>query len=112
MLGVEQNFGTITAVIGLLFSFGLLYNQVVEYLLRKRYAEGYTSLLVAFGVFVTLAGVAVIDLSASLLALIAFAASGTPMVIGSIVRYVRKREAMQRAIIEDIRIEEIRKEEK
>lgn len=111
MESLQIDLGLITAVIGLLFSFGLLYNQAIEYLIRKRYAEGYTSLLVAFGVFVTLAGVAVIDLSASLLALIAFAASGTPMVIGSIVRYVRKREAMQRAIIEDIGIEE-RKEEK
>jgi len=99
---IGTNLGTILAVFLALVLFGTGYNALVAWLERKGYTEGYLSLITAFGVFVTLAGVATLSVQAALLALGAFAASGTPMIIGSIVRYLRKREEMKRSIIEEI----------
>lgn len=84
--------GATWVVFGLLFVFGFLYNLAVDWLERKGYDEGYTSILVVFGVLVTLAGVAVIDVKAATLCLIAFAASGSCMVLGGWWRHVRIRE--------------------
>jgi len=101
-MNIGSNSGVILGVFLLLFAFGVAYNALVAWLERKGYTEGYLSLITAFGVFVTLAGVATLSVQAALLALGAFAASGTPMIIGSIVRYLRKREEMKRSIIEEI----------
>lgn len=95
------DFGTIAAVYLGLLLFGILYNQVVEWLERRGYTEGYMSLIVAFGVAMTLAGVSMLSIQAALITLGAFAASGVPMIAGSIIRYVRKREAAQKAILEE-----------
>ena len=84
--------GTIWVVFGLLFVFGFLYNLAVDWFERRGYDEGYTSILVVFGVLVTLAGVAVIDSNAATLCLAAFCASGSWMVIGGWWRHVRIRE--------------------
>jgi len=63
----------------------------VDYLDDRK--DGYVALLVVAGVLVTLGGVALIDWRAAVLALVALAASGTPMVIGDILRTVRRRES-------------------
>lgn len=73
-----------------LLLFGVLYNRLMDWLDRRK--DGYTSLLVAGGVLVSLAGVAVISWQAAGLSLLAFAASGLPMIIGEAVRYVRRRD--------------------
>jgi MFS family permease len=90
------------ALIGLvavgLAGFGFAYNRLVDYWERRKYHEGFLSLIVAIGVGATLAGVAIIDWRAALLTLGAFVCSGTPMILGSIGRYVRRREAEQRAL--------------
>jgi hypothetical protein len=99
---IGADFGTILAVLMGLFLFGIGYNSVAAWLERRGYTEGYLSLIVAFGVFVTLCGVAILSIHAALITLGAFIASGTPMIIGSIVRYLRKREEMKRSIIEEI----------
>lgn len=99
---IGADFGTILAVFLALVLFGIGYNSLVAWLERKGYTEGYLSLIVAFGVAVTLAGVAILSIQAALITLGAFIASGTPMIIGSIVRYLRKREEMKRSIIEEI----------
>lgn len=99
---IGADFGVISAVLMGLFLFGIGYNSLVAWLERKGYTEGYLSLIVAFGVAVTLAGVAILSIQAALITLGAFIASGTPMIIGSIVRYLRKREEMKRSIIEEI----------
>ena len=70
--------------------FGAAYAAFV-YRLGDR-QEGYTALLVVGGVLVTLIGVAIVDLSAAIMCLLAFAASGTPMIVGSIYRYVQLRD--------------------
>ena len=100
---IGADFGVILAVFLTLVLFGIGYNALVAWLERKGYTEGYLSLIVAFGVFVTLCGVAILSIPAALLTLGAFVASGTPMIVGSIVRYLRKREAMKRSIIEEIK---------
>lgn len=88
------------AVIGLvllaLCLFGMIFATFVWFLGRRK--EGYTAFLVAGGVLVTLAGVAVIDWRAAVLTLACFTASGTPMIIGSVAQYVWKREQEQLAI--------------
>lgn len=92
--------GTIWGVFFAMLLFGVGYNTLVAWLERKRYVEGYLSLVVALGVAVTLAGVAVISWQAALLTLVMFIASGTPMIAGSILRYIQAREAEQKNLYE------------
>jgi hypothetical protein len=84
--------GAIWVVFGALFAFGFVYNLAVAWLQKKGYDEGYTAILVVFGVLVTLAGVAVVDLDAAILCLMAFVASGFWMVVGGWWRYAHARE--------------------
>jgi hypothetical protein len=99
---MRLDYGVITAVLLGLLLFGIGYNALVAWLERRGYAEGFLSLIVAFGVAVTLAGVAILSIPAALLTLLAFIATGTPMIVGSIVRYIHRREATKRAIVEEI----------
>lgn len=84
--------GATWAMFGALFVFGFVYNLAVAWLEKKGYDEGYTAILVVFGVLATLAGVAVIDLEAATLCLLAFTASGFWMVVGGWWRYAHARE--------------------
>lgn len=90
--------GAFTAVIGALFVFGFLYNLLVGWLQSRGYDEGYTALLVVAGVAVTLLGLAFISIEIAITAFLTFAASGFWMVVGSMWRYVKRREASQKAI--------------
>jgi len=99
---MRLDYGVITAVLLGLLLFGIGYNSLVAWLERRGYAEGFLSLIVAFGVAMTLAGVSILSIPAALLTLLAFIATGTPMIIGSIVRYIHRREATKRAIVEEI----------
>lgn len=83
-----------------LFVFGLGYNWAVSRLGRK--LEGYMSLVVASGVMVTLAGVLLLSPDAALVCLLAFAATGLPMIFGSILRYITRRESSRNAIIDEV----------
>lgn len=103
MSEIGSNSGAILAVFLSLALFGIGYNAFVAWMGRRGYTEGYLSLIVALGVFATLCGVAVLSIQAALLALMAFAASGTPMILGSIIRYLKKREDMKRSIIAEVR---------
>ena len=91
MVDSWQIFGIIVTLVVV----GTVYNRAVAYLEVKGYMEGYTSLAVAFGVLVTLAFVALLDWKVALMTLACFAASGTPMIVGSISRYVKRREMGQ-----------------
>ena len=93
--------GTVMVGLGLLV-FGVAYNAVVAWFKRHGYDEGYMSLLVAAGVGATLAGVAVVDWHAAVLALAAFCLSGLPMAAGSVWRHVRAREHSQNAIRREV----------
>lgn len=100
---MRLDYGVITAVLLGLLLFGIGYNALVAWLERRGYAEGFLSLIVAFGVVVTLAAVAILSIHAALLTLLAFAASGTPMILGSIVRYLKARDEAKRAMIAEVK---------
>jgi len=95
---IRLDFGLILAVFLGLVLFGLLFNQFVAWLERRGYAEGFMGLIVALGVICTLFGIALISVPAALIALVGFCASGIPMVLGSLIRYARKREHVQSLI--------------
>ena len=103
--------GTITswtwgAVLGGLMAFGLAYNGLVGWLERHGYDHGYTALLVVGGVGVTvLASAILIGWSDALRVLACFAASGTPMVIGSVWRYATERTEEEKALLNAAREE-------
>lgn len=99
---LKLDFSSVLAVILGLVIIGIIYNNLVDYLQRNKFDEGYLSLIVAGGVGFTLIGLAVISWQAAIAALVCFAASGSPMIIGSIVRYIRKRAENQFQIIERV----------
>jgi len=99
---IRLDLGVILAVFFGLVLFGVGYNALVAWLERRGYAEGYMSLIVAFGVAMTLAGVALVSWQTALLTLGAFVASGTPMIVGSITRYLKKREEAKKAMLVEI----------
>lgn len=88
-------FGILSVLIGL-FVFGTAFNWFISRAHARKLTEGYTALLVVFGTLVTIGGIHMLSLfwqaPPALLAIIAFAASGTPMVIGDIARYLQMRE--------------------
>lgn len=87
------------AVVPTLIIVGYLYNLVIEKLNEKGYGEGFVSLEVAVGTFVTLLLlIPVIGPWAVLAAVIGFVASGTPMIGASLWRYIQQREAAKRAV--------------
>ncbi len=72
--------------------FGGLYDHLVGRLEEKRLNRGFTSLLVVVGVGVTVgASALLIGLENALVVLALFVASGLPMIVGSISRYIRER---------------------
>ena len=95
---IRLDFGLILAVFLGLVLFGLLFNQFVAWLERRGYAEGFMGLIVALGVICTLFGIALISVPAALIALVGFCASGIPMILGSLIRYARKRERVQKLL--------------
>jgi hypothetical protein len=90
-VNIQPDSSLILVVFLALFVFGIGYNWAVAEFERRKYLEGFVSLAVVLGVLVTLGGVAVIERRAAQLALGAFAASGAPMVAGSIWRYIKAR---------------------
>ena len=96
---LDANWIVIGAMMFALLMFGAAYNALVHWLYGRH--QGYTSLLVAGGVVVTLIGVAIISWQAALLCGAAFAASGTPMIIGEAVRTVMLREKAIRRLIDE-----------
>lgn len=100
------DWGLIVTVFGALFALGFGYNLLVGWLQRRGYAEGYEWALVAVGTLLALAGVAIIDWQAALLALGAFASAGWWMAVGSWWRYVRRRaRGQEEQILEVVRPE-------
>lgn len=83
-----------------LVMFGIAYNAWMTKLGDAK--EGYVALLVAGGCAATLGAVAIIDLRAAALCMGAFIASGTPMIIGDIKRYVDRRERAKRSMRREI----------
>jgi hypothetical protein len=80
------------AVLAALALFGVGYNALTAWLEARGLDRGYTAYLVVGGVLVTLAGLGSVDgWPAAGKALLCFAASGLPMVIGSMARSAQAR---------------------
>jgi hypothetical protein len=94
---MQPDFSLIKAVVLLLvlMAFGIGYNAMIARAERRHYLEGFTSLAVAAGVGFTLIIVAIYDWRAAVTVLIGFAASGVPMIVGSIMRYIKLRNEEQ-----------------
>jgi len=88
-----------------LFSFGVAFNQMVTWLEFQDWEEGATALLVVFGVGYTIFAISVLIGNFDVL-LWGFAASGTPMVMGSWIRYARQR-AQERKGARDCALENL-----
>jgi hypothetical protein len=91
-------------LVGLL-AFGYGYNSWVAALEENGRHRGYVSFLVVLGVAVTGAGfaLAVGSWEVGLVLLACFAASGLPMVGGSVGRYIRERERQERDMLGRVR---------
>ncbi len=99
----KPDFSLILAIYLALILFGIGFNLLVAGMEKRGYLEGFTSLAVVVGTLVTLGGLAVIWWPAAVLALGAFAASGLPMVAGSIWRYIQRRAQVQKVLIAEIK---------
>lgn len=74
-----------------LFGLSLLYDRlVIRRGDRQGWLEPFTALTVVVGVLYTLAGVWAVDRKAAVLVFWAFVASGTPMILGDLERYLER----------------------
>jgi len=81
-----------------LFLFGLGYDQLVSWMERRGYERGITALLVVFGTLMTLLPILVIwGIKAFFRTFSLFVASGTPMIAGSLWRYLDERDEEREA---------------
>jgi len=100
MLGM--NWGLIGIVYLSLILLSIGYNQLIGWLEKHGYAEGYTVDLVIGGVAFTLAGIAVISVDAALITMGGFVCSGLPMIIGARWRFAQKRNHGQAGQIKEV----------
>ena len=93
------NAGTIGAVYMTLVLFGVGYNALTAWAEKNDFMHGYTAFFVVGGVFVTVALTGFFNLPFAILVAGAFVASGTPMIIGSMVRHklAERRQALEQA---------------
>jgi hypothetical protein len=89
---IRVDLGLIAGIYGALFLFGVAFNAISAWMERRGYMEVVVSLMVALGVAVTLAPFALINLPFILYILGGFVFSGLPMIIGSLSRFLRRRE--------------------
>ena len=77
-----------------------LYNVLIAWLAREGYLDGFVSISVVVGVAYTVAFVAPwIGSEVVTLLALAFIASGSPMLVGSMARYVHQRRREQADLI-------------
>ena len=82
-----------------LFGFGVFYNRLVAHVNRKHGEHGYTSLLVVFGVFITLVTLSTrIGVINTLKIAAGFVASGLPMILGDATRYLEYKQEVAMAL--------------
>lgn len=82
----------------LLVVFGIAYNWLTEQMEKHGYHHGYLSFIVSLGVAGTLLIAAIREKTASLRFFCYFIASGIPMILGSIKRYVSHTEEDKREL--------------
>jgi uncharacterized membrane protein len=99
---MTENCLTYTIVLIALFIFGIGYNWLVAKLEHQGHDRGYMGFIVAFGCAVTLLGLgAIVGWEPVAWAFTCFAASGIPMIAGSIRRHVRARAKARREVLEE-----------
>lgn len=82
------------AVLLALLVFGVTYNHVVAELEKRQMARGITALLVVGGTLACLVGLGFLaGWLAALAGLACFSAGGSPMLIGSLLRYQHQRRS-------------------
>jgi hypothetical protein len=95
MTGFWLNFALVLT--GLLL-FGSGYNALTGWLEKRDHLRGFVSLAVAVGTGITiLASAFLIGLVPALIVLACFGASGLPMILGSVGRYINARAADEKA---------------
>ena len=94
-MDIGLGLGWIPVIFGMLFVWSVLYNILVGRAEEKGYADQMQWLLVCIGVGAVILHVAVLDPAAAELFLFAFIVAGTPMVLGSCWRMVRRRRAYE-----------------
>ena len=97
MFDIRADFGLYSGIFTLLVLFGIAYNALAAWMERRGYMEGYVSLIVALGMLVTLIPFIIFDLPV-ITVLGGFICTGTPMIVGSISRYLQERERAQREL--------------
>jgi len=92
----------LAAVFLFLLVFGVSYNLLVQFVQRK--TQHYTAEFVAGGCLVTvLASGFVIGWDCALIVLICFIASGTPMIIGSMMSHAQDEQAAKKVIQDELK---------
>lgn len=82
-----------------LFVVSVGYDRFIGYVEGRGHDRGYMAFIVALGVLYTLAGACIIiGWLPALIVLACFAASGTPMIAGSVSRYVNARSIDEQAV--------------
>lgn len=95
-MGTKQEVKT-AVVLSLLLAFGISYNEFVATLEEEKRERGFLALLVIFGTAITLAGGwLLIGRDNALKVIACFIASGTPMTVGSVARYMEGRAEEER----------------
>ena len=93
----------ITNILFLLFLFAYFFNKRIEKMGHA--AEGWTWLHVVIGVGVTQIGIGLLDLilnwNAFFIGMLAYAASGAPMIYGAVARHIEERERARKAMHDD-----------
>ena len=102
MIGINSGVVSVLNIMGVLLTllclvlFGAWYNRQIDKWGKD--AEGYAWLQVALGVIVTIAGAGILNLfiewNAFFVDLLAFTASGIPMITGDIRRYLAARRRL------------------
>lgn len=88
-MNIQPEFSPVLAAIYLgLFVFGCFYNWGVTWAVRNKYTEGYMGFIVAFGVGITLLPFLFLGQVNVWWVYGAFVASGVPMILGDVWRYL------------------------
>ena len=97
---IRVSFGQLSGIFCGLILLGIGYNLLTAWLERHGYMDGITSLVVALGVALTITPFTMISLPFVLMIAGGFIASGLPMIIGSLSRYLKQRDQARKLLAE------------